>query len=647
MAIKKENGWWRRETWRLVQTNLREIDMEDLDAERYVEELKAFHATVAMINVGGIVASYQTALHDIQPTSPFLRGDDLGKVVEACHREDIRVIARCDFSKIRQEVFERHPEWAFRQANGEPIFYNGDVHACVMGEYQRERSYDILDEIFQTYDFDGIFMNMSGFVSQDYSYRKYGICHCAACRKAYREFCGQEIPAAPDETYQKFVRIEERKSRVKGFRFFAEKYPHVCVNRDNVFGGFWRIESNTGYGRPPIWPYNASENVKRLSTSNPNLRVSNATVDFIDFAYRHSAVSPCQQSNRIAQSLCNGGEADYYLMSRLDNHQDRSGYDEVKKMFAMHAAHEELFRPYRRRAADLLLVCPREDSGEYRGWFRTLTEGHFLFASCDQDALPVALEKKYRAVILPDVPSFEEEEAQALRQFMRDGGHLIASGRSCFEGLGIEGTACVRNDVRGAYLLYEQAEAKRLSSELTYSGDLYCYRQYSKDTQLYGMLLPPQPFGAPELCYPRFDPVRDQPAWACCAGNVSIPWRPGKNYHEDGYQTSCQFMQDVVIHGAGIRPVDTELPAMAEVDVFTLDDGRRGVYIANNTGCFQNTYYAPLRLPQARLYLPDLGEGRKVRAELAGVELPVCQAEDGRYYVITPEINDMEVITVC
>ena len=195
-------------------------------------------------------------------------------------------------------------------------------------------------------------------------------------------------------------------------------------------------------------------------------------------------------------------------------------------------------------------------------------------------------------------------------------------------------------------MLYDQEEAKCLTSELTYLDGLYCYRRYNEYAVLHGSLLPPQPFGAPELCYPRFEPVADQPVWACHEGNVSIPWRPGKAYHEDGYQTSAQFMRDVVIHGAGIRPVATELPPMAEINLFILEDGRKAVYIANNTGCFQNTYYAPVRLPQARLYLPGLTADRKAYAELAGTDLAVGQDEDGGCYIVTPEIGDMEVITI-
>ena len=187
MSISRKNYWWRDEPWRMVQTNLREIDMADLDAEQYVAEMKAFHATIAMINAGGIIASYPTKL-EFQFQSPYLTGDSLERVIEVCHRENIRVIARCDFSKIRREVYEQHPEWAFRQANGEPILYNGDVHACVLGEYQRQKAFEILDEMLTNYDFDGVFLNMSGFISQDYSYRSYGLCHCKVCAEKKKEF---------------------------------------------------------------------------------------------------------------------------------------------------------------------------------------------------------------------------------------------------------------------------------------------------------------------------------------------------------------------------------------------------------------------------------------------------------------------------
>ena len=129
-------NWWEGYPWRMIQTNLREIDMLDMDAERYVAELQAFKATVVLVNSAGIIASYPTKL-PFHYQSPYLKGDSLADVIEACHTAGIRVLARTDFSKVRRPLYEEHPDWAYRTVDGDIVDYNGDVHACINGDYQQ------------------------------------------------------------------------------------------------------------------------------------------------------------------------------------------------------------------------------------------------------------------------------------------------------------------------------------------------------------------------------------------------------------------------------------------------------------------------------------------------------------------------------
>ena len=78
------------------------------------------------------------------------------------------------------------------------------------------------------------------------------------------------------------------------------------------------MEANTALDRPlPHWQYSASDNTKWAVSSYPEMVSSGTTVDFIDFPYRHVAVSPYQQALRLAQNLANGGALDYYLIGRL------------------------------------------------------------------------------------------------------------------------------------------------------------------------------------------------------------------------------------------------------------------------------------------------------------------------------------------
>ena len=336
--------WWHSKTWRFIQTNLREIDMFDIDAERVVADLQAFKANVLMINAAGIIASYPTKLpYHFQ--SPFLKGDSLQTIIAACHRADIRVMARTDFSKIRYPIYEAHPEWVSLTAAGEIIEYNGDVQVCLNGGYQQEYALRIIEELLTAHDFDGIFFNMGGYQTRDYSGHYHGICHCANCKQLFSEMFELLLPTGEDHddpTFRKYNLFKQRTLRAhheKVYNFIHKLKPDICIaNHRELRRGFNRMEANTALDRPlPHWQYSASDNTKWAVSSYPEMVSSGTTVDFIDFPYRHVAVSPHQQALRLAQNLANGGALDYYLIGRLDNHEDRSGFEHVKEIYHYHA----------------------------------------------------------------------------------------------------------------------------------------------------------------------------------------------------------------------------------------------------------------------------------------------------------------------
>jgi Hypothetical glycosyl hydrolase 6 len=205
-------GWWEGRPWRLIQTNLREIDMRDIDAARYVDSLRSFDATVAMINTSGIIASYPTKLEFHTP-SEFLHGDSSETIIEACHAADIRVIGRMDFSKVRRPLYERHPEWAYVRSDGEIVDEHGDVHVCPSGAYQQECAPRIIEETITVLDVDGVYLNMTGFQTRDYAGRYHGICHCAACADGFGRMFGLELPVGEDlddPVYRRYLVFRSR-----------------------------------------------------------------------------------------------------------------------------------------------------------------------------------------------------------------------------------------------------------------------------------------------------------------------------------------------------------------------------------------------------------------------------------------------------
>ncbi len=79
-----DTRWWETFPWRMVQTNLREIDMADMDAKSYVDELKQYHATVVTLNAAGIIASYPTDVGRILRTFKIKKNvevTDNGKII--------------------------------------------------------------------------------------------------------------------------------------------------------------------------------------------------------------------------------------------------------------------------------------------------------------------------------------------------------------------------------------------------------------------------------------------------------------------------------------------------------------------------------------------------------------------------------------
>jgi hypothetical protein len=95
-----DTTWWNRAPYRLVQTNLREIDAT-IDVDAYVQSMVDASANIVLINVSGVVANYPTKL-PFQYKNPFMKGDLAGDLIKGLHAKGIKVIGRFDFSKINE-----------------------------------------------------------------------------------------------------------------------------------------------------------------------------------------------------------------------------------------------------------------------------------------------------------------------------------------------------------------------------------------------------------------------------------------------------------------------------------------------------------------------------------------------------------------
>ena len=660
--------WWDNRPWRQIQTNLREIDMLDMDAERFASDLRAFKANSVMFNAAGIIASYPTKL-PFHFQSPYLKGDSMADVIAACHASGIMVTARTDFSKVRRPIYEMHPDWAYRTADGDIVDYNGDVHCCINGDYWRIYAPQIMEELLTTHDLDGIFFNAGGYQTRDYSRNYYGVCHCASCQEEFEEMFGLPLPRVEDTddpVYRKYMVFKRRtlaahQKRVTEFLWNIRPELLIANQRDTK-RSINRQESGSSVDRPlPHWQYHGSSNTKWAVSSYPGMVSSNTTNDFIDIPYRHSAVSPYQQELRLAQNLANGGGLDYYLMGRLDNHEDKSGYERIKRVFHYHAANEQDYLGLTSKANVALVGSTRTSGLEFNGWYRFLVENHFLFDTPIEDAVMDVPWAKYEAIILPDTRFISDALAAKLDAFVSGGGTLIASGMAGFydedyelrdapaiKSLGIEEVELVKENMRSAYFKFDDKTGfdRFPLTDIFYLDGPYVYAKYAETAEQRLKLIPPHNFGPPERCY--YEVVVDRPALVVNPFGkgkaIYVPWLPGELFHRQGHTNTADFAADLLENVAGIAPVGGNLSPMVEVTLFEQESsGAQLVHLVNGSGHFGTTFYAPVPMYELVAEVPCASQPASTVSLVTKKDVPV-QFGDGTLSVNVASLGLFEAV---
>lgn len=660
--------WWKDYPWRMIQTNLRQIDMRDINAGRFVEDLLSFDATVVLFNAAGIIANYPTDL-DYEPVNEYLTGDSMAKIIEKCHDAGIRIMARTDFSKVREPVYEKHPGWAFRDAEGKIVNYNGDVHVCPNGPYQQEYMFKIITDMFKRLPFDGIFYNMGGFQTKDYSYNYHGICHCQNCERKFKERFGLELPKKEDmndPVYRKHRVFQEECIRDLNERL-AKHVRAIGAGIAMNDHEYQRIESNTEIGRPlPLWQYAAASNTRNSGLRGSGKHPSNTSVDFLGFYYRHVAVSPHLQELRMWQNLANLGGLDYYLIGRLDNHGDKSGYAGIRKVFKFAKENYEELKGLDSDAKVALFHKSHwDDDPEVRGWIRALTENHIPFDEIQLSRLSNTDQiRPYQLAILPDLKFMADDKAAIFDEFANKGGTVLASGETSFwdgsfekrpgpalKCLGVEEVYYHRKDMLSAMFLVDTPEEKEIFTRyrdtryIAFGSDLVFTKPNPKAKKWLRMLAP-QMYGPPERCYGLNE--NDQPAFTSFPYGqglgLYIPWKPGAFLYREGYSNTEWFMWDVLEHICKVKSIAPDLSPMVETTLASRPN-RTVIQMVNTSGHFGNSYFAPLALNNVELRIPVSAPVREARTLYRKGRLEYRQT-DGFVEISLPFLGEYEAVVL-
>jgi hypothetical protein len=682
--IKPKSKWWMEEPYRLIQTNLREIDAIGFDVDAYVNSLKDIGANVVLINVGGIVANYYTDL-DFHFQNPHLKYDLIKIVIDKLHKEGIRVIGRFDFSKLNEQYAVMNPDWQYKSVKGELVNYNGQVHMCVNGGYQQEYAKEILRESLNKFPLDGVFFNMTGYQVHDYSHNYIGICQSGACKKRFKEWSnGLTLPTVEsidDPVFLKYKLFkEETTSELNREKFELIKSfgDHIAILNFNEFGtDLYRSESHA-YGAltgDMPWEYNASDNVKRTVGSYKDKQSSNTAVHFVGYPARHSANSKWITERRLVEDIMHGGGLDFYCIGRLDNLEDRRILENVKDVFQFHKKNERYFHKTYSDNKVLVLnekINPYTGSNENKGIFTILSQNHILFDvmehnRIDKGNLPRTIDS-YDVVILPEIGKLSDAQCQVLDRYVENGGKVLATGFTSvsdelgnpknkirLKSLGVKRNYEIFEKKEGTYFRIFEKNKSKLGSEtfkdldLVYAWEKGLLCEPVESATGYLGFIPPAMIGPPEKCY--YEEVTEKPGIIHNTyekGETAfITFRLGALYNFKRHHGHADLFIATLEKLLGYKQdLETNTHAMVEINKRIGSSGKfEWLALLNHSGQTGSGFLEPLPIYDVNFSFSPEKKVKSVKSLQSGHALSFKE-NNGKIDVSVPKLASFDIVLV-
>ncbi len=649
--------WWMDEPVRLILTNLPE-NHATIDTANLIRQLVDLNANALLISMGGIAAHYPTAVPFHYP-SPYLPAgrDMFGEVLEKAHARGIRVMGRFDFSAIaHKEAYDAHPEWFWKQANGQPVIYSGTYWTCINGGYYQEHVFRILSEALDKYPIDGLFFNGAAQKTSDYSGNTYGLCNCDTCKRLFRAKYGRDIPARPDAQYREFISEATRSVLARISELVHSKRPGInfMLGRGEAkFVDSFNSETNTNrsvVGDRAPWPYESSQNVNSARNAFPEHMIFNNSAVALDYPWRFAHPPAPEGEIRLYQAMANGAGPYLYLNGDM-RQNDGNALKGARPPFQFHKDHEELYVRQESAARVLLLDgarggpggAERDGNTSQRGFFRILSEQHIPFALSNDLSWIDKEPGKYDLVI-----SYRGAPA-ALDRYIRRGGRVLVAGAAKPE---LEVPAVVklwkRDETESAYW---RVRDRSLLPSLRDTDIVFMYGEYL-ELEPRGKaaltMIPPSMYGPPEKVHVDWQDTTRPGLHVADYGKgklAYIPWDLGHLYYRHSSVYHSAIVSDVVDHLlADGRQLKTNAHPLVEMTLMRQTrQGRTLVHFVNLSGHSQTAYHPAV--PMSNIGVSVAGTFRSARMVSTGKDLSI--RKEGSYVTFTlPSLDTYDVVVL-
>lgn len=474
----EEELWWKKPL-RVIQTNLQVKDTPKMNPSKIAGEIFEMAGNVLVMNVGGIYAWYQSRIpyHHINEYLPK-DSDLLKEIIDECHARGVRVVARFDFSKTDDYVYQEKPQWFVREPDRTPRAYGlhrpGDwsilYSTCINAGYRNEElAVPVLEEVLDRYDIDGVFLN-----APHYEY-----CCCDQCKEKYRKAYGKPLPVVSMEEWADQVEPDWASRCVKDnieklYTTVKKKKPEIPfilyynLYKDNLFDRTATADMictepqdvlSLGWQQIPQFWKPALSVKMGCTVGNDYPRPFGIIHSSPGMDWRHTGLPTAEYMFWMSQVPANGGQIWHSITGFNDTISDKRIIRSVSDMNHM-IAKTEKYMDGAVSASRNLLIWNGERSGE--GWAEGLINTQTLFdVMADYQITPDKL-KRYQVVIFPEGCRFTDTLVKILKDYVSAGGNLIVEGTSTeklapvAELCGVEGPMSESEYLAASYLQFEE-----------------------------------------------------------------------------------------------------------------------------------------------------------------------------------------------
>lgn len=386
------------------------------------------------------------------------------KLLKLAHEKDIAVISWF-MPLCCKGASEAHPEWrqVFLDNPAQaPVKEADSWYLCPNNPEVRKFIKTEIAEVVGPLGFDGIWFDGTVFGSMATIPFRVG-CKCSHCTAKYKTDTGFDIPQKVDlndENFRRFIRWRYQVMDDYMFELYQAikaANPKAQVNVGNYYrpGHGW----DTGtYMAPQKFPgtvsgenniigdrayetVNVGFNGRLMKAINPySFELWRPMWDFqIGWLPEpepvQTTVALLLQFAQGGQSFCGYGGTGSAVTKSLT-----PAYSELKRRAKWHGGEPLYYAAihYSQRARDFAYSggAPEYDKVA-SGIHEILAESHVIFDYVLDGQLTLDSLKRFRVVILPESGCINEQEAKALREYVEQGGRLIATGEtSLYDGLG-------------------------------------------------------------------------------------------------------------------------------------------------------------------------------------------------------------------